>query len=325
MGKTMERYGKSRLATCCAAYAFVLCVTACLVLLPAAFGQGKGGPQKSFATPEDAANALAAAYQKGDRKTVAEILGDKAWRLVFSGDPVIDRHERAWFLSLYEEGHEVVTEGDKSAVLQLGTDGQPYPISIIKQGARWRFDPSEGHEDLLSRRISKAELTALNLMVAYVDAQREYHQKDYSGRGAGEYAQRFRSTPGQKDGLYWEGATDKAAGPIAALVEAASKEGYLPTKEGDLPVYRGYVYKMLTAQGPRASGGARQYIVNGRMTEGLALVAFPVRYGVSGIMTFMVNQGSVIYQKDLGTKTVELGRKMTHFNPDKTWTKGQAK
>jgi hypothetical protein len=302
-----------------------MAATVGLLCLPAAFGQIRGSSQKSFATPEEAASALAAAYRKGDGKAVADVLGDKARRLVFSGDPVIDRHERAWFLSLYREGHEVVADDDRSAVLQLGKDGQPYPIPIIKKGARWRFDPSEGHEDLLSRRISKAELTALNLVVAYVDAQREYQQQDRNGSGTREYAQKFRSTPGRKDGLYWEGAADKSVSPIGALVAAAMKEGYEPTREGELPVYRGYVYKILTAQGPLANGGAREYIVNGRMTEGFALVAFPVRYAVSGVMTFMVNQDGIIYQKDLGTTTVNVGRQMTHFNPDPSWTRGQAK
>lgn len=292
---------------------------------PSAIAQGKSGPQKTFASPGAAVKALGAAYQKGDPKAIAEILGDKAWRLVFSGDPVIDRHERAWFLSLYEEGYEVVADGTRSAALQLGKDGQSYPIPIVKKGNAWRFDPSEGHEDLLSRRIGKAELTAVNAVVAYVDAQREYHQRGYGGNGTREYARKFRSTPGRNDGLYWVGAADKAEGPMAAFVEAALKEGYRPGREGDLPVYRGYAYKMLTAQGPLANGGLRKYIVNGRMTEGFALVAFPVRYGVSGIMTFLVNQESVVYQKDLGHKTVEVGQKMTHFNPDPSWTKGQAR
>ena len=321
MGHCLTAGSAARRIVC----ASVLWVVAGCLILPAAFAQGKGPPRKSFATPEEAARALAAAYQKGDSKAVAETLGDKAGRLVFSGDPVIDRHERAWFLSLYQEGHEVAAEGKNRAVLQLGKDGQPYPIPLIKKEARWRFDTSEGHEDLLNRRISKSELTALNLVSDFVDAQREYHQRDHNGSGTPEYAQRFRSTAGRKDGLYWEGASEKAEGPIAKLMEAATKEGYLPAKEGELPVYRGYVYKMLTAQGPLASGGAREYIVNGRMTEGFALVAFPVRYGVSGIMTFLVNQDGVIYQKDLGPKTVETGRQMTRFDPDTTWTKGQAK
>ena len=304
--------------------AWVLLVTAGLLMHPAAFGQGKSGPQRTFATPAEAAKALGAAYRKGDPKAVADILGDKAWRLVFSGDPVIDRHERAWFLSLYEEGHEVVAERDTRAVLQLGKDEQPYPIPIVRKGERWRFDPSEGHEDLLSRRMSKAELSAVNVVLAYVEAQREYHQQDRNGDGLVEYAQKLKSTPGQRDGLFWEGQRGKAAGPLAGLVEAIGKEGYREVRAGDLPIYRGYAYKILTAQGPRAPGGARDYVVNGRMTDGFALVAFPARYGVSGVMTFLVNQEGVIYQKDLGPKTVEMGGKMTHFDPDQTWTKGQA-
>src|SRR5574341_2227797 len=190
-------------------------------LLPAAFGQGKSGPQRTFATPAEAAEALGAAYRKGAPKGVADILGDKAWRLVFSGDPVIDRHERAWFLSLYKEGHEVVAESDRRAVLNLGRDEQPYPIPIVKDGARWRFDPSEGHEDLLSRRMSKTELSTLRVVLAYVEAQRAYHEAPRMGDSMREYAQKFRSSPGQRDGLFWEGEHGKATGPLAGLVEAA--------------------------------------------------------------------------------------------------------
>jgi len=290
---------------------------------PNAFGQGKSGPQKLFASPDAAAKALGAAYHKGDPKAVAEILGDKAWRLVFSGDPVIDRHERAWFLSLYREGYEVAVESDDRAVLTLGKDEIPYPISLVKRGARWRFDPGEGHEELLSRRIGKDELSALNVVVAYVEAQRQYQREPRRGDGVREYAQKVRSSRGQQDGLYWDGQAGRFAGPLAGLVKAAREEGYLPAKEGTWPVYRGYAFKPLTGQGPQAPGGAREYIVNGRMTEGFGLVAFPVRYGISGIMTFLVNQDGVVYQKDLGPKTTELGRQITHFNPDSTWTKGQ--
>jgi hypothetical protein len=289
-----------------------------------AVAQGKDVPQKSFATPEKAVEALGAAYQKGDRKTMAAILGDKGWRLVFLGDPVIDRYERAWFLSLYREGHEVDPESENRAVLNLGKDGQPYPIPIVKKGEQWRFDPSEGHEDLLSRRMSKNELSALNVVVAFVEAQREYHKEPQRGDGVREYAQKFKSTPGHHDGLYWEGSAGKGAGPLAGLADAAVKEGYRPAKAGEAPIYRGYVYKPLTAQGPQAPGGALVYIVNGRMTAGFALVAFPIRYGISGVLTFLVNQDGVVYQKDLGPKTVEVGRSMTRFDPDSSWSKGQA-
>jgi len=153
--------------------------------------------------------ALGAAYKRGDPKAVAKILGDKGLQLVSSGDPVIDRYERSWFLSLFKEAHEVVPESETRAVLQLGRDEYPYPIPIVKERDKWRFDPEEGHEDLLSRRISKAELSALNLMVACVDAQREYYRQDHDGDGVFEYARKFRSSPGQHDGLYWERKPEK--------------------------------------------------------------------------------------------------------------------
>ncbi len=292
-------------------------------LLGSALGSEKVLPQKIFATAGDAAEALGTAYKSGDQKAVAQILGDRGLRLVSSGDPVIDRYERAWFLSLYGEGHEVVFEGEERAVLQLGRDESPYPIPIVKKGKGWRFDPSEGHEDLLSRRISKAELSALDVVVAYLDAQREYFRQDHDGDGVLEYAQKFRSSPGRHDGLHWEGKPGEAPSPVAALAQAISKEGYKPAKEGTMPVYRGYFYKMLKAQGGRAPGGAREYVVNGKMTAGFGLVAFPVRYGVSGVLTFIVNQEGIVYQKDLGPKTVALGNKMTVFDPDDSWTKGQ--
>ncbi len=300
--------------------ACVLLVTGVILCLPEVYAQGAGEPQKTFATPAKAAKALAAAYQRGDHKAVADILGDKGLRLVFSGDPVIDRHERAWFLSLYKEGHEVVVESDRRGILQLGKDEQPYPIPIVKQGARWRFDPTEGHEDLLSRRMSKTELSTLNVVLAYVEAQRAYHGAPRMGDAVREYAQKFKSTPGQHDGLFWEVQAGKAAGPLAGLVEVAGREGYGGVKEGEVPIYRGYTYRILTGQGPHAPGGARDYLVNGRMTGGFALVAFPLRYGVSGVMTFLVNQDGVVYQKDLGAKTVELGRKITHFDQRRAGT-----
>jgi hypothetical protein len=291
--------------------------------LPAAYGQSQAGRQKVFTTAEEAAKALGDAYSRADRKALVGILGPQGHRLVSSGDPVIDRYEREWFLSLYREGHEVMAESDSRAVLQLGKDEYPYPVPIVKVGERWRFDPKEGHEDLLSRRISKAELSALNLMVAYVDAQRDHYRHDYDGDGVFEYARKFRSSLGRHDGLYWEPKPGEAPSPVSGLAEAFLKEGYRPPKEGQLSVYRGYFYKILTGQGSHAVGGARDYIVNGRMTGGFAMVAFPVRYKVSGVLTFLVNQDAVVYQKDLGPKTVEIGKQMVIFNPDKTWSKGE--
>jgi len=291
--------------------------------LNSALGKETVVPQKTFASAEDAAKALGTSYKSGDRNAVAGILGDKGLRLVSSGDPVIDRYEREWFLSLYGEGHEVVHEGEDRAVLQLGRDEYPYPIPIVTKGKGWRFDPSEGHEDLLSRRISKAELSAWDMLITYVEAQREYSRQDHNGDGVLEYAQRFRSSPGQQDGLYWETQPGVAPSPIAPLADIVQKEGYKPSKEGKMAVYRGYFYRILKGQGPHAPGGARKYIVDGRMTGGFALVAFPVRYGISGILTFLVNHDGVVYQKDLGPETVAIGTGMKAFNPDGSWTKGQ--
>jgi len=243
-------------------------------------------------------------------------------RLVHSGDPVTDRYEREWFLSLYRERHAVVYENDDRAVVQLGKDEYPYPIPIVKGDKGWGFDPSEGHEDLLSRRISKAELSALDVVVACLEAQRAYFRQDPDRDGVPEYAQKFRSAPDRHDGLYWERKSGDAPSPIGALAEIISKEGYKPTGDGKTAFYRGYCYKILEAQGRHAPGGPREYVVDGKMTGGFALAAFPVRYGISGVLTFIVNHEGVIYQKDLGPNTVAIGNEMTAFDPDETWTRG---
>jgi len=300
----------------------VFFITAYL-LLNTALGQDKAASHNLFATAERAAGALGTAYKRADQKAVARILGDKDMKLVYSGDPVIDRFEREWFLSLYREGHEVIFENEERAVLQLGKDEYPYPIPIVKKGKGWRFDPSEGYEDLLSRRISKTELSALDVVVAFVEAQRAYFSQDQDGDGVREYARKLRSSPDRHDGLYWKSKEGDAPSPLSALADVIFKEGYKRTEEGRRTIYRGYYYKILKAQGPNAPGGAREYVVDGKMTGGFALAAFPVRYGISGVLTFMVSQEGVVYQKDHGPRTVALGMEMTAFDPDETWSRGK--
>src|SRR5512136_131723 len=215
-------------------------VTLSLYFVPASvLGQGQGKAQKGFATAQEAAKALVGAYKKADVNALVEVLGPKGHRLVSSGDSVLDRLERDWFLSLYDEGHEIMPENRSRAVLQLGKDEQPYPIPIVKREGKWYFAPSEGHEELLSRRMSKNELSALNVVVAYVEAQKEYHQRDQDGDGVLEYAQRWLSTEGKHDGLYWKEKPGENDSPILKLGEVVRKEGYaIDSPVGPSP-YRG--------------------------------------------------------------------------------------
>lgn len=209
----------------------VLLITAHLSLNPALGGQ-KMSDQKIFATAEEAVTALENAYKGDDPKNVPRMLGDEGMKLVSSGDPVIDHHEREWFLSLYREGHNVSFENEERAVLQLGKEKYAYPIPIVKKDKGWCFDPSEGHEDLLSRRISKAELTALNVVIACAEAQRDYFRQDRNGDGVLEYVRKFSSAPERHEGLYWKGKGGDAPSPLSALADVISKEGYKRTGEG---------------------------------------------------------------------------------------------
>lgn len=292
-----------------------------LVLTPAS-GQPRAGPQKEFSTPGKAAEALGAAYKVMDVKALVEILGPGGHRLVSSGDAVEDGVERDWFLSLYEEGNSVFLESESRAVLQVGKEEQPYPIPIVKRGEKWRFDPSEGHEELLSRRMRKNELSALNMVVAFVEAQKEYHRTDHDGDGVFEYAQTGISSEGTHDGLYWKARPGEEESPWKGLGELVHREGCSVGGTGSLP-FRGYYYRVLKGQGPNAPGGAFDYLVNGDMVRGFGLVSYPARYNVSGIMTFLVNQDGVVYQKDLGSSTSKTVQGMTSFDPDRSWSRGR--
>jgi hypothetical protein len=191
----------------------------------------------------------------------------------------------------------------------------------VKNGDKWRFDTAAGAAELLNRRIGRNELTAISVARAYVDAQREYASKDRTGNGTGVYAQKVASEPGKHDGLYWEETNPADQSPLGPLVADASTEGYSPSQGGEGPrPYHGYFYRILTAQGAAAPGGAKSYVKDGQMTGGFALVAYPAEYKSSGLMTFIVGPQGIVFQKDLGEKTEELGKAMTEYNPDDTWT-----
>ena len=282
--------------------------------------------QKSFRSPEEAAQALAAAAKANDMKELAAVLGPEGKQLISSGDEVSDRAGRERFVRMYEEKNQVVKENDQKAVLEVGSQAWPLPIPIVKAGEKWRFDTRAGKQEILNRRIGKNELSVIQVCRAYVDAQREYAGKDRDGDGLLEYAQKFVSEPGQKDGLYWEVKPGEEPSPLGPFAANAGEEGYQRKKSGKQPSpYHGYYYKILKAQGKNAPGGAHDYVVNGHMLGGFALVAYPAAYGSSGIMSFLVRYDGVVYEKDLGKNTQSIARALKNFDPDKTWRKVEPK
>jgi Protein of unknown function (DUF2950) len=275
--------------------------------------------QKRFESLDDAVNALVGAFRAADRKALVEILGRKGAPIVWSGDTVADRAAFQRFVAAYDRAHRLEDGGGK-VVLYVGDDDYPLPIPLVPDGPRWFWDTDAGDEELLYRRIGRNELATIQTCLAYVDAQREYYSRD---RGAGilEYAQRLESTKGKRDGLYWPTRPGERPSPLGPLVAEARAAGYTRPEPGKRMPYHGYLYHLLLAQGPDAPGGAYDFVVKGHMIGGFALVAFPATYGVSGIVTFIVSHGGVVYQKDLGAKTAQLANAMKTYNPDKTWTK----
>jgi Protein of unknown function (DUF2950) len=296
----------------------ILLVLSGALVLPA---PATAAAQKTFATPEQAVTALVAAVRSGHSDDVLAILGPSSKKLVSSGDPVADAQARRKFTDAYDEKNHIERNGDTRAVLEVGQDDWPFPFPIVKHGEAWQFDAAAGADEIVVRRIGANELFTIEVCHAYVDAQRDYAGKDRNHDGYVEYAQKFMSSPGKQDGLYWPTAAGEEESPLGPLVADARAEGYAAAaqkKEGPQP-YHGYLYRILKGQGAAAKGGAYDYVVHGHMMGGFALVAFPAQYGVSGIMTFIVNHDGVVYQKDLGPHTDALARKMTLFDPDPSW------
>lgn len=302
------------------------CVSILIAVLFVAMTSGQAMPaeerQKTFAAPEEAVKALIVALKAGDTKVLSAIFGPGSKDIIFSGDPVEDKTGRDRFVSAYEEKNRLEdTESDK-VILYVGNEDWPFPIPVVKGKGAWRFGVNQGREELLARRIGRNELSVIQVCLAYVDAQREYALKDRDGDGLLAYAQKFRSDPGRKNGLYWEARQGDEQSPLGPLVATAQKQGYTAKKPCDKPVpYHGYYYRILKAQGKDAPGGAYDYVVRGQMIGGFALVAYPAQYGSSGIMTFIVNHDGVVYRKDLGKNTEKEAQAMMVFDPGKTWKK----
>jgi len=275
--------------------------------------------QITFASPEAATEALVAATRGGKTTDLEKILGPSGRQLIFSGDPVADREGREKFAADYAQRHAIEPDSETKAILVIGAEEWPFPIPLVKQGAVWRFDTEAGADEILNRRIGRNELNAIQVCGAIVDAEREYASKDRTGAGFPEYAQKLMSSPGKRDGLYWPASAGEES-PIGPLVVAARAEGYAAKTAPAKPApYHGYFYRILKQQGQAAPGGAHGYVVKGHMIGGFALVAFPAKYGDSGVMSFVVNQDGVIYEKNLGPDTGAIGRGMTVFDPDAGW------
>ena len=285
-------------------------------------GLAAGAKPEGFASPDDAVTALVTAARADATGDLVKILGAASKKLVFSGDPVADKDGRAKFVASYDEAHKIVADGDAEAVLDIGSDDWPFPIPLVRQANAWHFDTKAGEQEILARRIGRNELNTIQVCLAYVTAQQEFAAKDRLGDGLREYATKFRASPGKHDGLFWPAKAGEEESPLGPLVASARAEGYGPRAEGAKPrPFHGYDFRILTRQGKDAPGGAYSYMAKGHMIGGFALVAFPAKYRDSGVMTFIVNQDGVVYQKDLGPKTAALARRMTAFNPDGSWTK----
>jgi hypothetical protein len=289
--------------------------------------QGTRYHVKDYISPEDAVKALVAALSANDEKMLLAIFGDipSNRQLISSGDEVADKDSRERFVHAYQEKNRIVMVSAIKAVLEIGNDDWPFPIPIVKAGKVWHFSAKDGRQEILNRRIGKNELSAIQVCLAYVDAQREYASKDRNGDGVLEYAQKFLSEPGREDGLYWEAKEGEGQSPLGPLIGEAQEKGYRKKPGNEPTPYLGYYYKVLKSQGQNAPRGAYNYVVNGRMVGGFAMVAYPAEYGTSGIKTFIVSQDGVVYEKDLGKNTESVAQRMTMFDPDRSWRRVESK
>ncbi|GEC17423.1 DUF2950 domain-containing protein [Nitrobacter winogradskyi] len=275
--------------------------------------------QEKFNSPEKAADKLVVAVRAGDEKGILNILGSDGKDILLSGDKVADADIKALFLTGYDLRHQVVKKDGNTAELVVGQQDWPMPIPIVRKDNGWSFDTAAGRREILYRRIGRDELRAIQASLAYVDAQHDYIDMNPENSDPPVYARKIISTEGKKDGLYWPAVANEKQSPLGPAFALATAAGYRLT--GEQTPFHGYYYKILTAQGPKAPGGAANYIVNDKMIGGFALVAYPAIYGNSGVMTFVVNNDGILYQKDLGKSTGSIASDMTAFNPDEAWKK----
>lgn len=274
--------------------------------------------QKTFSSPDEASRALIRAVQAGNEKGLLEIFGPDGKEIISSGDKVEDQKSRDSFAQKYQRMNRLVEEPDGTVRLYVGAENWPMPIPLVNRKDAWYFDTSAGKEEILFRRIGRNEIATIGVLQELVAAQKEYYSKTLDD-SVKQYAQKFISDQGKHNGLYWNASNREPESPIGPLVAYATSEGY--SKKLSSSPFQGYYFRVLTGQGKHASGGAKNYIVNGKMTRGFAFLAYPAAYANSGMMSFVVDQDGILYQKDLGPKTAQLANALRQYDPDKTWAR----
>jgi hypothetical protein len=293
---------------------------AAVLTLNAVSALAQQGNEKTFASPGEAVLALYNAAKASDTQSILAIFGASGNEIIHTGDQVVDNNMRTDFVKRYDQMHRVVLEPDGTATLYVGAENWPFPIPIVKSGnGSWYFDAEKGKQEILYRRIGRNENDAIDILHSLVDAQHDYASETHDGDKTKHYALKFISDEGKQNGLYWKTGDNDPPSPIGPQLVSAAAEGY-NMQVGKPQPYHGYYYRILTKQGAAAKGGARDYTVNGQLTKGFAFVAYPAEYRNSGVVTFIVNQDGVVYEKDLGTDTEKIASTMTDYNPDNTWS-----
>jgi Protein of unknown function (DUF2950) len=278
--------------------------------------------QKTFSSPDEASRALIRAVQAGNEEDLLEIFGADGKEIISSGDQAEDQKSRETFAEKYQRMNRLVTEPDGTVRLYVGAENWPMPIPLVNRKNAWYFDTSAGKEEILFRRIGRNEIATIRVLQELVAAQKEYYSKTHDDDSVKQYAQKFVSDEGKHNGLYWNASNREPESPIGSLVAYASSEGYAKkTNSPSSSPFQGYYFRVLIRQGQHASGGAKHYRVHGKMTRGFAFLAYPAEYANSGVMSFIVDQDGVLYQKDLGPKTTELANALREYDPDNTWAR----
>jgi hypothetical protein len=272
-----------------------------------------------FATPDEASNSLLTAAKSGDQNALLAMFGPDSKAVLYSGDPVQDKNAAAAFVAGYGAMHRWRNMPDGAQILLVGPDNFPFPIPLKKNGdGKWYFDTAAGKDEVLNRRIGRNELAIIDVCGAVADAEADYFSHPHDGEKTKQFAAKFISDPGKQNGLYWQSPNGMPASPLGPLAANATAEGYTAKPEGHTP-FHGYYFRMLQGQTDKAPGGAKSYMVNGKMTGGFAFIAYPAEYGNSGVMSFMINQDGVLLEKDLGKTTTETATAMSQFDPDPGW------